>query len=153
MLQSGARDARRLDASSIFTQDLGVNTVSPANKRPLSITVIGVLFLLAGAVGLAYHATEFRTPPFPYELTGVLVVRLLAVAGGVFLLRGRNWARWLLLVWMAYHVALSAFHSASQTIVHGLLLAVIAFFLFSASAKMYFGTRQTRSANPAPSEH
>ncbi len=108
------------------------------NKRPLSVTMISGLFLLAGVVGLAYHVTEFKTrEPFQYNLVWVLLVRLLAIVCAVFMLRAANWARWLLLIWIAYHVVLSAFHSASEVIVHGMLLAVIAYFLFRRPASVY----------------
>ena len=108
-------------------------------KRPLSITIISVLFLLVGIVGLTYHATEFKSqPPFQHDLVWVLLVRLLAVVCAVFLFRAANWARWLLVFWLAYHVILSAFHSASETIIHSVLLAVIAWFLFRPAATAYF---------------
>jgi hypothetical protein len=109
------------------------------NKRPLSITVIGCLFVAAGVVGIAYHATEFNTQhPFEYEIVWACFVRLLAILGGAFVLRGNNRARWLLLVWIAYHVILSAFHSASEFVVHSLLLAVVAYVLFRPQASAYF---------------
>jgi uncharacterized membrane protein HdeD (DUF308 family) len=109
------------------------------NKRPLSVTVIGCLFIAAGVIGIAYHSTEFNTQrPFEYEIVWACFVRLLAIVGGVFVLRGNNWARWLLLVWIAYHVILSAFHSLSELIVHGLLLAVVAYVLFRSAASPYF---------------
>ena len=48
------------------------------NKRPLSVTVIGWLFIAAGVVGLAYHAGDFKTlRPLQYALA--CFVRLLAV--------------------------------------------------------------------------
>ena len=109
------------------------------NKRPVSVTIVAVLFLLTGLVGLLYHGSEFNLHgPFQYQLVGVLLVRSLAVLGGAFLLRGKNWARWLLVVWLGFHVVLSAFHSPSEVIVHGLLLAVIAYFLFRPPAAVYF---------------
>ena len=113
------------------------------NERPLSVAVISCLSMTAGVVGIAYHATEFKAErPFEYELVWVCFVRLLAILCGVFMLRGRNWARWLLLVWIAYHVVLSAFHSLSELVMHGLLFAVVAWFLFRPRASAYFrGTR------------
>src|SRR5436190_5188208 len=96
------------------------------SKRPLSITIIGWLFIATGVVGIAYHATELKADrPFQYDVIWVCLVRLLAILCGVFLLRGSNWARWLLLVWIAYHVILSAFHSLSELIIHSLLFAVV----------------------------
>ena len=115
-------------------------------KRPLSITIIGWLFIGVGTIGLAYHATEFKAErPFEYDLIWVSVVRLLAILSGVFILRGSNWARWLLLAWLAYHVILSAFHSISGLAMHSLLLIVIAYFLFRPQASAHF--RAARAAN------
>lgn len=108
-------------------------------RRPLSVTIIGWLFIVAGTVGLVYHATEFKTLyPFQYGVFWVCLVRLAGILCGVFVLRGKNWSRWLLLVWIAYHIALSAFHSLSSVIVHSLLLVVVAFFLFRREASDYF---------------
>jgi len=117
------------------------------NKRPRSVTVISWLFIAAGVVGFAYHATEFKTHgPFQYDLLWVCLVRLLAVLSGLFMLRGCDWARWLLLVWIAYHVILSGFHSLSELVMHGLLFAVVAYFLLRWQASVYF---RGASANPA----
>ena len=117
------------------------------NKRPLSVTVISWLFIAAGVVGVGYHATEFKTHgPFQYELLWVCLVRLFAVLSGLFMLRGCNWARWLLLVWIAYHVILSGFHSLSELVIHGLLFAVVAYFLLRRQASVYF---RAARADPA----
>lgn len=119
------------------------------NKRPLSVTVIGCIFVAAGVIGLAYHVTEFKTPrSFEYGILWICLLRLLAILGGVLVLRGNNWARWLLLVWIAYHVILSAFHSLSELVAHGLLFAVIAYVLFRPQASAYFRTvEQTAEAH------
>jgi hypothetical protein len=115
--------------------------------RPLSVTIIGLLFAGAGLVGLAYHLTEFKTlSPFPWDVLWVCLVRLLAIIGGIFMLRGHNWARWLTLAWIAYHVILSYFHTAQELIAHLVLLAVLAYFLFRPAATEYFqGRRLTTS--------
>ena len=129
---------------SIFQGERGATSAigSPAdtmNKRPLSVTVIGCIFVAAGVIGFAYHVTEFKTQrPFEYDIVWVCLLRLLAILGGVFVLRGHNWARWLLIIWMAFHVILSAFHSLSELVAHGLLFAVIAYVLFRPQAAAYF---------------
>ena len=70
------------------------------------------------------------------------VVRILALLCGVFMLSGFNWARWLLVVWLGYHVILGALHSLFELSVHSLLFAVILYFLFRPPASTYFrGTR------------
>jgi len=117
------------------------------NKRPLSVVVIGWLFIVAGLVGLVYHAGEFRTlRPGQYSL--VCVVRVLAVLGGIFLLGGHGWARWLLVAWLAYHVVLSAFHHETAGLVmHAVLLAVITYLLCRPAAAAY--VRRAREAPAA----
>ena len=110
-------------------------------KRPLSITIIGWLFIAASTIGFVYHATEINIHDlFGNDLPLALFVQLLAVVGGIFLLRGANWARWLLAAWLLYHVILSIFHPIEQLIMHFVLLAVIAFFLFRQKANEYFRT-------------
>ncbi len=108
-------------------------------KWPLSVTVISCLYIAAGSVGFVYHATDFTAQgPFQYELVWVLLARLLAIIGGVFALRGANWARWLLIVWIAYHVGLSVLHSLSELAMHSVLFVVIAYVLLRAQASAYF---------------
>ena len=126
------------------------------NKRPLSVTVIGCIFIAAGVIGFAYHVTEFKTlRPFPNEIVWGSSVRLLAILGGVFVLRRHNWARWLLLVWIAFHVILSAFHSLFELIVHGLLFVVVAYVLFRPRASAYFrrASGGDRMRPPTPEGH
>lgn len=114
-------------------------------KRPLTVTMVCWLFIGAGAIGLAYHFTEINPQqPFQAESVWILLLRLLAIVCGVFMLRAANWARWLALAWMAFHVLLSFFHSLQQVLAHGLLLGLIAYLLFRPEARAYFQRRETR---------
>jgi uncharacterized membrane protein HdeD (DUF308 family) len=106
-----------------------------AMKRPLPVTIAGLLFIVTGLVGLIYHLSDRPVEPY---IVLVSLVRITAVVGGVFLLIGHNWARWLLLAWLAFHVTLSAFHSLSQTLAHVVLLIVIAIALLRPPASDYF---------------
>ena len=118
------------------------------SMRPRSITVISWLFIAAGVIGLAYHATEFRADrPFQNDAVWVCLVRLLAILGGVLMLRGSNRARWLLVVWMGYHIVLSILHSPFQLFVHSLLFGVILYFLFRPQASAYFAKREKPNLN------
>ena len=106
-----------------------------------AITIIGWLFTAAGAVGFAYHVTELNLrDPFANDAVWILLVRLLAIVGGIATLRGIPWGRWLLVVWLAYHVVLSYFHTTSELIMHALLLGVVAYFLFRPKVNVYFKT-------------
>ncbi len=110
-------------------------------KRPLSVTILAIVLAAAGLVGLIYHLTEIKTVnPFPMDVLWLSVVRVVAIIAGVFMLRGRNWARWIAIAWIGFHVGISAFHSARELAMHGLLLAVFAYFLFRPAANLYFRT-------------
>jgi hypothetical protein len=103
------------------------------------VVVVGWLFVAMGTVGFVYHAMEFRAQgPIEQGFFWVLALRLLAIVGGVFVLRGANWARWLLAAWLAYHVVLSAWHSLSEVIVHAAFLAIVAYVFFRARASGFF---------------
>jgi len=109
------------------------------NKRPRSITIISWIFIAAGSIGFLYHITELKAlHPYASELVWISLVRLLAVLGGVFMLRGFNWARWLLIVWIAFHVILSFFHSPLEVVLHSLLFGTVVYFLFRPQASAYF---------------
>lgn len=122
------------------------------NKRPFSVTIIAWLYITMGVVGLAYHATELKLAgPFENDAVWVCFVRLLAIIAGAFMLRGRNWARWLAVAWMAWHVYLSVFHPLSELIIHSVLLVVFALFLFRPPASAYFRAAKTHASSTTDS--
>jgi len=63
---------------------------------------------------------------------------LMALAGGWHLLRGRQFARLLLIIWMGSHIALSAMHSWEKLTVHCVIFAVIGYYLMRPSASAFF---------------
>lgn len=105
-------------------------------KQPLAVTILAGLYIFVGAIGLAGHFNQLLVSP----LDGIYVelTEFLALLGGVFMLRGQNWARWLALAWMAFHVILSAFHAFHEFAIHAVFFAVIAWFLLSPSSTRYF---------------
>ena len=107
--------------------------------RPISVTILAWVLILAGAVGLVYHIAELDIG-HPFANDGLLVefVRLLAVISGVFMLRGANWARCLAIAWITVHVILSFWHSWEQLAMHCVVFLVFAFFLFRPPANTYF---------------
>lgn len=114
------------------------------NKRPLAVTIIGWLMVTVGVTGFAFHLIEIKPQNvFHGENVWIFVVELVAVVSGVFVLRGSNWARWVALAWMAFHVAISFFDSWQKVSVHIVLLALIAYILFRAEARVYFGHSET----------
>jgi hypothetical protein len=105
-----------------------------SNKRPVSITILACVYLAVGIIGFAYHFRDLRQP----DGIGIELTEFLAILCGAFLLRGKNWARWLALAWIAFHVILSAFHPFRELAIHGLFFAVIVWLLFRPEAARYF---------------
>ncbi len=104
-------------------------------KRPLQVTITGCLFIVAGLAGLVYHLSE---RPLDHWIVLISILRIIAVVGGVFLLMGHNWARWLMLAWLAFHVVVSAFHSLSEFMPHVVLLMIIGYVLLGPPTSKYF---------------
>jgi hypothetical protein len=113
-----------------------------AIKRPAAVLIVSCLYIAIGAIGFAYHFHQLKV--FEHDSVWIEVTELLAILCGVFMLLGRNWARWLALAWMAFHVAIS-FPVLRQVAIHFLFLAVIAWILFRSDAMQYFsGARELR---------
>ena len=78
---------------------------------------------------------------------------MVAVIAGIFMFRGRNWARWLWLSWVAFHVAISFLNKLSEVMVHAAMLAVFAFLLFRPAASAYFqGALAVPTPTPNPDD-
>jgi hypothetical protein len=118
-------------------------------KRPLSVTIISWIFIafggiafLTGLLPLTNSAAVQRIAVHPFEFGIIAVIQILAALCGVFMLYGFNWARWLLVAWVGYHVILSILHSPLELVVHSLLFAVVLYFVFRPQASAYFqGTK------------
>jgi hypothetical protein len=118
--------------------------ISDMSKRPLSVTIIGWLFIVFGSIALvagllpriditvAQRIVELKTHWY------VHASRILMILSGVFTLYGFNWGRWLLVAWLGGHVIISLLHSPFEMLVHTLFLAILLFFLFRPSASAYF---------------
>ena len=112
--------------------------------RPLSVTIIAWLFMIFGSIALLSALLPFtgadRTQLLAELKTHWMVhlSRLAQIAAGLFMLRGHNWARWLLVAWIAFHIVISALHSWLQLLIHVLIFSVILFFLFRPRANEFF---------------
>ena len=111
-------------------------------KRPIAVTIVAVIYILAGSVGFIYHLREWSSLSHSHtEILWMSVVRLLAVVAGVFLLRGENWARALALVWMAFHVVIGAMHDLTSLLMHSMLLVIIMLALLTQKSEAYFSRK------------
>lgn len=102
--------------------------------RPRSITLISWLFIVFGSAALIAGLVTTDLKSHWY----VHLSRLLQIVAGVFMLYGRNWARWLLVAWIAFHIIISALHSVLFLLMHVAIFSVILFFLFRRQASSYF---------------
>jgi len=108
----------------------------PANPRPISVTLIACVYIAVGIMGFTYHFRELLA--LQHDSLWIELTEFLAIVCGVFMLRGRNWARWLALAWIGFHVILSVFHSIHEFAMHSLICAVIAWVLLHPTAARYF---------------
>ena len=104
-----------------------------STQRPVSVLVIAMLYIGVGAIGFIAHWHDLRHP----DGIAIEVTELVGLLAGIFMLLGHNWARWLAVAWMAFHVAIS-FPEMSKLAVHSLFLAAIAWLLFRPDARAWF---------------
>lgn len=112
------------------------------NRIPWPVIVIASLYLLVGVVGFAGHFPELlaRHP----DAIGIEATELVAVICGIFLLRRQNWARWLALAWILFHVGISLFHPLREFAAHVAFCVLIAWALFRPETARWFW--ESRSA-------
>jgi uncharacterized integral membrane protein len=113
-----------------------------AVRRPTSVTVVAwlvIAFALMTAVGLFFaSALTFRTHfprQWPIALLGLLVTFLC----GIFMLKGKNWARW---VYVSWSILILAYALTEVRIIvlapNAIKIAVFTFILFRGPANRYF---------------
>jgi hypothetical protein len=56
------------------------------------------------------------------------------------MLRGHNWARWLLVAWIVFHIVVGALHGWIPLLTHVVIFSVILSFLFRRTASEYFSS-------------
>ena len=97
-----------------------------------SIVAVGVVFLALGVLdvwrGVAPLLAEGHARLAGDDML-VLAIGVAALIGGTFVLRGRNWARWLLAVW-----------KPTAFVAHLVIFGFIAFLLFRPPASTHFGS-------------
>lgn len=113
-----------------------------SRKRPVFVLVIGALFIAIGLLDIWLGVSPLTSKPAHLASDDLLVasIGIIALVGGIYVLQGHNWARWLLAAWMALHVALSIrqpYALLGHVVIFGLLLAG----LFHPAASAYFRQR------------
>jgi hypothetical protein len=106
-------------------------------KCPVAVLILSCVYIAVGATGSVVHFHFHELMALQYDSLWIEPTELLAVISGAFMIRGRNWARWLALVWMAFHVAIS-FPVFRQFVTHSIIFGLIAWALFRPDARRYF---------------
>ena len=107
-----------------------------SNQRPISILILACLYMVIGAAGLVGHFRDLLT--HPHEGIWIELTELAGLIAGAFMLRRQNWARWLALAWIVFHVILSVFHPLPELVIHALFCVAIVWILFRPAATRYF---------------
>lgn len=108
----------------------------PLARRPVPVLIVAAAYLAVGIIGFVAHFHDLLATPS--EGVWIEVTELLAAVAGVFLLLGRNWARWLAVAWVAFHVVLSAFHNIGELAVHAVMAVLIVWLLFRPESTRWF---------------
>jgi hypothetical protein len=106
---------------------------SDRKRIPITVIVIAGIYLAVGIGGFMVHFKDLHAP----DGIGMEMTELLAIVCGVFLLRAQNWARWLAIAWMTFHVLIS-FGVLEELAVHCAFLVFITWSLFRADANRFF---------------
>ncbi|RTL60405.1 MAG: hypothetical protein EKK37_06100 [Sphingobacteriales bacterium] len=112
-------------------------------NRPVPVLIVAAIFIIAGCTGIIYHAGDFFDPHYQLpELIWVMLLRIAAIVCGVLLILGINWARWLAIAWLLYHIVISTFHSASEVITHTIFLIIVTVLLYLPVSNIYFKAKK-----------
>ncbi len=106
------------------------------NRRPIAVTCVAWLFIAVGTAMFLFHFPGLLHPHWDDFL--VEFTELLALLAGIYMLRKKNWARWLALVWMVFHIALSAIPPFQGLVVHVVIFSGITYLLLRSDAAEYF---------------
>ena len=112
-------------------------------KRPVSVLIVAVVYLVVGVIGFGYHFPELTAGH--RDAIAIELTELTAVIAGVALLMRKNWARWLALAWVVFHVLISLFHPLRELLVHAALCVLIAWLLFQPATARWFKEFRAKS--------
>ena len=120
-------------------------------NRPTSITVICWILIIMGGISLVTSTINLNNPiaeelmsrspiPVTVQYTILYIGLLVMLVSGIAMLKGRNWARYLCVVWFVVGFMFSMATSPMKAaMIPGLVFFIImAFFLFCPKAKAYF---------------
>ena len=120
-------------------------------KRPTSITVIAWILIVMAGISLITSAFYLNNPtarelmsrnpiPIPVQYLMTYVGLLVTLICGIAMLKGRNWARLLYVIWsiIGFVIGIATSPMKAAMIPGFVVFLIIAFFLFRPKANEYF---------------
>ncbi|MFC1539362.1 hypothetical protein ACFL6H_08055 [Candidatus Latescibacterota bacterium] len=122
-------------------------------KRPTSLTVIAWIMIIMSGISLISSTVSLMNPnpmlkeimernpiPIPIQLLLSYLQSLAIIVTGIAILKGKNWARFLYIIWSA--IGFILFIPASPIkifiIPHLVIFLIVVFILFRSPANNYF---------------
>jgi hypothetical protein len=105
-------------------------------KPPIPVVIVIAVYLLVGVMGFVYHFPELTAGH--RDAIAIELTELVAVVAAIGLLLRQNWARWLALAWVVFHVLVSLFHPLRELAIHIALCILIAWLLFRPATARWF---------------
>ena len=125
-------------------------------NRPTSVTVIAWVLIVMGGISLISTTVMINNPlahdlmskspmPIPAQYAMSYIGLLIMIVSGIAMLGGRNWARFLYVVWSAVGFVIGIATSPMKVaLIPGFVVfVVIAFFLFRPQATQYFSPSES----------
>jgi len=106
------------------------------NKRPIPVLIVAAVYLLVGVIGFVYHFPELTAGH--RDAIAIELTELLAVVAALGLLLRQNWASWLAMAWIVFHVVISLFHPLRELLIHAAFCVLIAWLLFRPATARWF---------------
>ena len=125
------------------------------NKRPTFISVISWILIVIGGISLIMTTAMINNPtvldmmakspmPIPLQYTISYFGLMVMIISGVAMLKGKNWARYLYVIWSLVRFVIGIATSPMKAVmIPGFVVfLVVAFFLFHPKATAFFAPRE-----------
>jgi hypothetical protein len=128
-----------------------IENIEDEFKRPISITIVSWFLILQGIIGIAgillskkdqITIDSIENTQIQFQTVYILIGMLTSILCGIFVLRRKNWARWLYTLWSGVGIFISPTKIGfSLMILPGFFkYLIIVFFLFSHKSNKWFSS-------------
>jgi len=127
-------------------------------KRPTSITVIAWILIVMGGISLITSTISLNNPtakelmgrsliPIPVQYVMMYVGLFITLVSAIAMLKGKNWARFLYVIWgiIGFIVGITTSPMKTAMIPGMVIFIVVVIFLFRPKANEYFAGLEAQS--------